>query len=217
MEIVLPLRKIVSGPSMSGKTVYITKFIKHLPNWTNFKNFHVVWCIGHDNAIPKELPKAATVIRGVPTYEDIIPYQSKKVHVIVVLDDLMKESLKSSEVLDFFSRDSHHLDISIILSVQNICHQSRYARDISLNANYITCLRNLRDPSQFHNICRQIWPINPKALQNAYDDCMKQKYAHFFMNFTQECPPQLRFLSNIFAPYPTVYSTMSHDEDITYI
>lgn len=212
-HIKIPFTHIVSGPSCSGKSVFTCNFIKKLPEWIPGIKFKVIWCLGEKNAIPKELPKDAVVIYGLPSNEDITKHQTNNNHVIVCIDDQMQTSLKNDDICCFFTRGSHHLNYSVFLITQNLFHQSRYARDISLNCSFLTLMRNVRDKSQFFHLCRQIYPKNPKSLQRVYDEIMKTPYAHIFFNFQQECDDKLRFMSDILDPIPSVYVETPRDED----
>jgi CheY-like chemotaxis protein len=50
---------------------------------------------------------------------------------LIILDDLLNE-VYSVQVCDRFTKGSHHRNISVILITQNLFHQARHCRDISL-------------------------------------------------------------------------------------
>jgi hypothetical protein len=78
-----------------------------------------------------------------------------------VLDDLLNEAY-SREVYDLFTKGSHHRHISVILITQNVFHQGRFSRDISLNAKYLVVLKNVRDKNQFAYLAKQVYPEDSK-------------------------------------------------------
>jgi len=47
---------------------------------------------------------------------------------------------------------NHHRNISFIFITQNIFHQSKHCRDISLNAKYLGLIKNVRDRRQFRDV-----------------------------------------------------------------
>ena len=49
------------------------------------------------------------------------------------MDDLMAQSSKDKRIADLFTKGSHHRNLSIIYIVQNIFHQGKEIRNISLN------------------------------------------------------------------------------------
>lgn len=203
MEIQVPFRMIVAGPSQSGKTRFTTEFIRHLPKWSGIRDFNIVWCVGEKNAIPPDLPKRTKIHIGLP---DITKIKVQSVHPhLIILDDLMCESGKDVDVLNVFTKNSHHNNISVILLVQNIFYKGRHMRDISLNATYIVCMKNPRDESQFMHLARQLYPDNPSALHRVYKEATQTQYSHFLVDCSQVTPAHLRFKSDIFSTFPSVY------------
>ena len=71
---------------------------------------------------------------------------------LVIIDDLMRESSSCDAIVDLFTKDSHHKNLSVILISQNLFHQGQ--RNISLNANYIVVFKNPRDRAQIRHLAR---------------------------------------------------------------
>jgi hypothetical protein len=80
-----------------------------------------------------------------------------------ILYDLLNEAY-SKDVCDLFTKGSHHRNVSVILITQNLFHQRRYCRDISLKAMYIVVLKNVRDNST-------IWP--DRYIPKRVTDCSR--------------------------------------------
>lgn len=59
---------------------------------------------------------------------------------LVIIDDLMRES--DGRVVDWFTKGCHHRNISVFFITQNLFHQAKGARDISLTTHYIVCFKN---------------------------------------------------------------------------
>lgn len=92
------------------------------------------------------------IFRGVPDIEQFTPLKPR----LVILDDLMREADKN--VVDLFTKGSHHFNISVMFVTQNIFNQGIGKRDISLNAHYIVCFKNPRDRQQILTLARQVYP-----------------------------------------------------------
>jgi len=75
---------------------------------------------------------------------------------LIILADVLNDAY-SKDVCDLFTKGSHHRYISVILITQNLFHQGKYCRGISLNAEYIV-LKNVRDREQFSHLARQVLP-----------------------------------------------------------
>ena len=85
---------------------------------------------------------------------------------LVILDDLLND-VYSKQVCELFTRGSHYRIISVILVTQNVFHQCRFWRDISLNAHYIVALKIVREKKQFMYLAGQLYPEDSLGLYNA--------------------------------------------------
>ena len=92
----------------------------------------------------------------------------------------------SKDVCDLFTKGSHHKNISVILITQNVFHQGRFCRDISLNAKYSVALKNFRDKSQFQYLARQVHPEDSDSLYKAYLDATERPHGYLILDFAQD-------------------------------
>jgi len=159
-----PFSCIVSGPSGSGKTSLVIRFlqkIRHLCTEPKFAG-GVLWCYGEKSAVPFHLPANIGIHEGVP--EDFGSANSEPSHVI--LDDLLTD-VYSKQVYGLFTRGSHHRNIRVILITQNLFHQVRFCRYMSLRTHYIVAFKNVRDKKQFTFMASQVYPEDSVGLYNA--------------------------------------------------
>ena len=70
-----------------------------------------------------------------------------QIDIVVVLDDLLQEASDNSQVSSLFTR-GRHLNFSVIFLSQNLFHQGKHSRDISLNKGYLILYKNPRDASR---------------------------------------------------------------------
>lgn len=120
---------------------------------------------------------------------------------LIIIDDLMRESSNNS-IMDLFTKGSHHKNLSVIFITQNIFHQGRGQRDISLNSNYIVLFKNPRDKAQIQHLARQVYPENPKFLQEAYHDATSRPHGYLLLDLKQTTPEKYRVRSCIFPDDP---------------
>jgi len=150
-----PFTCIISGPSWSGKSSFCIRFLQNLDALCTERDFDggVIWCFSEKTAVPSPavLPKKRDIRfnEGVPT--DFANARGRP--CLVILDDLLNDAY-SKQVCDLFTKGSHHRNISVILITQNLFHQGRFCRDISLNAKYLVLLKNVRDKNQFMFLAR---------------------------------------------------------------
>jgi hypothetical protein len=97
--------------------------------------------------------------------------------ILIILDDLMGETGKS--VIDIFTKGSHHRNLSVFYISQNLFHQGKGQRDISLNANYLIYFKNPRDKMQINHLARLRTNILPNE-RPSYAYIPKKGYKYKF-------------------------------------
>lgn len=181
-----------------GKTTFALSFIRNIQP---FKN--LLWFNGEKNALPKDITTLAENVKisqEVPDSFECIINDS-----LIVLDDLMT-SAYTKAVCELFTKGSHHKNISVILITQNVFHQGKYCRDISLNCKYLVLFKNPRDKSQIFPLARQIFPENHSSFVKVYKEATSNAYGYLFMDLTQAVDDILRFQTDIFNKnYLTCY------------
>lgn len=110
-------------------------------------------------------------------------------------------SAYTKAVCELFTKGSHHKNISVILITQNVFHQGKYCRDISLNCKYLVLFKNPRDKSQVFPLARQVFPENPSSFVKVYKEATSKPYGYLFLDLTQTTNDVLRFQTDIFNIY----------------
>jgi len=107
----------------------------------------------------------------------------------------------------FFTKGSHHRNISVLLFTQNLFHQGTNCRDISLNAKYLVVLKNVRDKYQFLYLARQAYLEDSQSLLDAFLHAARQPHGYLILDFAQDTDDTLRFRNNVFPDEgpPIVY------------
>ena len=88
----------------------------------------------------------------------------------MILGDLLMESSDCNDILNLFTKGSHHGNSSVFFTTQNLFHKGKNHRDTSLNPNYLVLLKNPRDKSQIRHLAHQLSPEYPLFVQEAYRD-----------------------------------------------
>ncbi|XP_068993909.1 uncharacterized protein [Neodiprion pinetum] len=131
---------------------------------------------------------------GLPQHAD---YEGDKKPKLLVIHDLMREA-SNNVVVDLFTKVCHHKNLSVFYITQNLFHKGNGQRDISLNANYIVFFKNPRDRAQIQHLARQVYPEDPRFLQEAYHDATAAPHGYLLFDLKQSTPENCRFRSNIF-------------------
>ena len=88
---------------------------------------------------------------------------------LIVLNDLVAQSGKDKRIADLFTKGSHHQNLSVIYIVQNIFHQGKERRNVSLNAHYIVLFKSPRDKQKISMLARQINPGIMQEFMRSYE------------------------------------------------
>jgi len=132
---------------------------------------------------------------GLPTIESFDTHNQ-----LIILDDLMNETKDNSEILDIFTKKSHHRNISIILLTQNIFAKVSCVRTMSLNSHYLILFNNPRDRSQIKFLARQVCPSHPRYIEEAFEDATtRRQHGYLVFDLRQQTPEILRLKTNIFG------------------
>ncbi len=201
IQFIHPWTGIVSGPTSCGKTFFMKTFIDNISLLVDKKIDRIIWY--YDEYQPLYDKIKAEFKQGFPDLNDFDGRQS----TLIILDDLMRET--NSHIVDIFTKGSHHRNLSVFYITQNIFHQARGQRDISLNTHYLVVFKNARDRAQISHLARQVCPENPKFVQEAYSDATKNPHGYILFDFKQTTPEMFRIRSNIFTnegfPHQYVY------------
>lgn len=186
-----PFTCIVAGPTSCGKSTFIDRFINERSFLINHQIHDVIYCKPTDLFVDQNI-NYTQIINGIP---DIEAFKDKRPRLLI-LDDMMREA--DEHVVDLFTKGSHHYNLSVIFIMQNLFNQGKGRRDISLNSHYIVCFKNPRDRQQILHLSKQVYPENPKFIQEAYNDATRIPYGYLLFDLTQSTPDKYRFRTSIF-------------------
>lgn len=192
---------LLSGPTGSGKTSFIKRFLAQRNALIDTYIEEVIYCLPEDQIADESIPYTR-LHRGVP---DISLFKDLKPR-IVILDDLL--SCVDANVVELFIRGSHHYNLSVMFVVQNLFSKNKGCRDISLNSHYIFLMKNPRDKQQINTLARQISPEDSRFICEAYKDATEKPYGYLLLDLHQTTPESYRVRTNIFfndSPRNIVY------------
>ena len=151
----------------------------------------LTWCYGEYQTWMIKYPEI-NFIEGLP---EEIHFDSSKNNMLII-DDLMHECKEYTEKL--FTKISHHKNLSVILLSQNIFHQNKHTRTISLNTHYMVLFKNVRDSSQITNLAKQMHPGNVAYLRDSYVDATSKPYGYLLIDLKPDTDDLIRLRTDIF-------------------
>ena len=188
----------IVGPSGSGKTHFVCKLLQNESLFSNkFKNIY--WHhagIGESGLTSSELCKIKK-IKFIKGFDNGWSKRLSKGDVIII-DDLYQESNKEKDFNNLFTKISRHTEVTVIFITQNLFHQGGQHRTRNLNVQYLVLFKNPRDATVVDFVARQAYPNNRKYLMDSFKDATKESHGYLFLDFTQDCPDDLRVRTDIF-------------------
>lgn len=191
-----PTTIIVSGPTRSGKTCFVIDLLKH--GMLQPFPTRIIWFYKEKQPLYGEVLKflpQTEFVQNIVT-EKLETFQSSERNLLII-DDLMNSASESKKVSEIFTQESHHRNLTVILIVQNLFHQGREMRNISLNAHYFVLYKNPRDKLQIRFLAQQIFPENPKFLVNAFKHATEKPHSYIILDLHPETEEKFRVLANV--------------------
>jgi hypothetical protein len=195
-----PFTCIVAGCTQSGKTVWVKSLLENAQTTISPTPQRIIWCYGQWQPSYFDMMRTMPGIefnQGIPDDIDKADYLDVSQRNLIVLDDLMAQSGKDKRIADLFTKGSHHRNLSIIYIVQNIFHQGKEMRNISLNAHYIVLFKSPRDKQQISMLARQVNPGKVQEFMRSYEDATSRPHGYLMLDLKPTTDDQDRLKTNI--------------------
>lgn len=139
-----PARILVGGPTMCGKSHFISNLVKHRDAIFDNTFVSITYCLPsnsfhlHSDFIHalrescEDIP--VKIVEGMPNIEELGLDMSKD-HKLLILDDLMQSAYNSKAMVDLMTSMSHHANITVVLTTQNIFFPSKHGNTMSKNCS----------------------------------------------------------------------------------
>ena len=148
----------MSGGSKSGKTTFVKKLLTYVDIMIEKPPENITYYYSEFQNTFGEIQTLVPQIKFVQgLLNDILGTINPKTRNLFIVDDMMGE--KDAVIAKLFTKKSHHENLSLVYSVQNLFHHHRKEhRTISLNASYLCLTKNVRDASQIIHLAKQLSP-----------------------------------------------------------
>ena len=85
----------------------------------------------------------------------------------------------------------------MIYIVQNIFHQGRETRNISLNVHYIVLFKSPRDKQQVSILARQVNPGHVQEFMKSYEEATSRPHGYLMLDLKPTTDDKQRLKSNV--------------------
>jgi hypothetical protein len=203
----------ICGPTQSGKTHKIVEIIDNIddviqPTPDKLLYLYTAEQASYDKIKEIICDKATTsalktcefidCTKGIPTIADIKPKLGDA--TLMVLDDLMVLAMTTKENADnlnnLASRDSHHLNISVMFVCQNLNYGSGKLRNVRINCMYHLVFNNHTDTRDIELIARNKG-IRLPTLRKILTHVGKKQYGYVLFDGYAHSPANTRVRTGI--------------------
>jgi GTPase SAR1 family protein len=187
----------IAGPSGCGKTTFIINLIKNIDNIAQTPPNKVIYFFKEWQS-KFEYMKYELNVDFIEDNDMIIDqireYEGSS--ALVIFDDMINSS-NLNQVAQLFTVHGRHLNLCLAFLSQRLFNNNEYFRQISQNSDYFCVFKNPRNFLEIRSLAMQITPSRLE-LQQIFKKATNKPYSYIFINLTQECIPQLKFISDIF-------------------
>lgn len=204
----LPFTALLVGTSGSGKSFFVKRLLENMKHTFSRCPDQIIWCYSSFQPMYDELAKTVKVkfFEGLPeslTEESIFPSNQ---HTLLVIDDCMDSGSNHDEIMKAFTMYRHHRKLSVMFLLQNLFHQGKHSRTISLNSNYFVLFKSPRDKMQIRILSQQMFPGQREYFLQSFNDATKDPYSYLIVDMRPECPEHLRLRTGLLPnQWPAVY------------
>ena len=114
---------------------------------------------------------------------------------ISLLDDQMFGI--SDDIVRIFLKLCNHCNTTCFFLSQNLFFANKKYRSISLNANYMILMKNVRDQSQIMHLAKQFAPYKEPYVVQSFMDVSKKMFGYMVFDYHQKSPDSTQIRTNI--------------------
>ena len=199
-QLVHPFTCMVAGMTGSGKTVWVQSLLQQAQTVIDQPLERIIWCYSQwQPAYTQLLMMIPTIefVKGIPESLENDSYLDVNKRNLIVIDDQMIEAGKDNRIVNLFTKGSHHRNQSVIYIVQNLFHQGKGNRSISLNSHYMVLFKNPRDKLQILTLAKQMYPSETAWFIKEYEEAVRRPYGYLFVDLRPTTPDRCRLRTNV--------------------
>ena len=188
----------LAGPSRCGKTFFVADLLQNLDTITKDSPSFIIYVYKTWQWKFDEMKHLVHVFLedDENVVEKIKEYATGQ-SILVVFDDMIN-SKSLNTLAPLFTVDGRHMNMSLVFLTQRMFVNDEYFRQISQNCDYFIVFKNPRNSSEIRTLAQQITP-GSLYLIKIYIEATKEPFSYLFINLTQECESEVKYLSQIFT------------------
>jgi hypothetical protein len=207
----LPFFCQVTGASHTGKSYFVANMVLKRQFTLQEPVTKIIWCFSVHQPLYKKIKMLDPSIQFrqdlnfVPDREKIQRADGSYEPVLLIVDDLGVEALKSQMFYNLAVKHCHHWNISVFYITQHIFSDEKNSKKINDQCSYMSIFKSPRDESSVGVVATQSFRSTRKAFLEAYEHATEVSFQCLFLDLTAQCPKSLRMRGDILHPHPIIY------------
>ena len=205
-----PSSVIIAAPSGSGKTVLVERLLREKKVFESPPK-KIVYAYDRWQPRFERMQRDGMVFfQGIPDPTHLATWFPQG--GVLVLDDLMEEGGQDKRVLDLFTKDSHHRNITVLFLTQDLFPPGKFAKTINRNAHYIIAFKNPRDKTGIRNILMQMYPDQWRRVLELYSRITARPFGYLMLDVHPASDDRYRLWSHLTRAEgtPQVHTEATH-------
>ena len=187
----------ISGPSRCGKTFFISELLENIGTFAKEPPETILYVY---KVWQSKFDEMKSIVHGFIEDNENIIQQIKEIalgqRIFVIFDDLIN-SKSLVDIATLFTVDGRHMNMSIAFLTQRMFVNNEHFRQISQNSDYFCIFKNPRNSSEIRTLAQQLTPGSLDLIE-IYKEATKNPFSYLLINLTQECDPNVKYLSHVF-------------------
>jgi len=187
----------ISGPSRCGKTFYIADLLENISTFAKEPPETIIYLYKVWQSKFDEMRNLVDIF--IQDNVDIM-HEIRKIslgqRIFIIFDDMIN-SKSLPDIATLFTVDARHMNISMAFLTQRMFVNNEYFRQISQNSDYFCIFKNPRNCSEIRTLAQQLTPGSLDLIE-IYKKATETPFSYLFINLTQECNSDVKYLSHIF-------------------
>ena len=195
-----PFTCMVADMNGSGKSVWVKSLLQQAQKAIFPPPERIVLCYSRWEPSYTELLMTIPgieFVKGIPENLEQDSYFDVNIRNLIVIDDQVIEAGGDNRLVNLFTKGSHHRNVSVIYIVQNLFHQGKGNRSISLNSNYLVLFKNPRYKLQILTLAKQMYPGQTAWFMKQYEDAVQRPFGYLFVDLKPTTQDSCRLRTNV--------------------
>jgi len=194
MMIRQPSSVIVAASSDSGKSELVEQRLRYLNVFQVKPDAYDRWQPRFDRMQKRD---GIQFHRGLRYPSHLTKWFGKTRGGVFVLDDLMEEGGQDKLVLDLFTKDSHHQNITVLYLTQDLFPPGKFSKTINCNAHYIVAFKNPRGQTGIRTILSQAFPDRCRRVLRLFKRVTSRPFGYLMLDVHPASDDRYRLWSNL--------------------